>query len=493
MCFTMDRLYTADFSSIFGAKYANPFNFGQIDSLIWPIFNGIERSKALTNLLELKNHDGISYFYHRKISIEDEKVELLSANIKCGLIQAMDLKRSYGITNEDVLTVVKRDPEMFKGILSFNLENSAISELESIANQIPVVGVVLYPSFCKIDITEVDNENFSELLNYCKKKKYFVKIDIGNMNLPENFAEFTTYDKFKSFLSRNSDNIIIISGLDILGDFNLYYQLLKLCNNLWIEVDPRNFGGMTPTDCFKELFSIKGFIQNSWHRLMIGSATPTLEISQMKRGFLEATEKLNFPQRNLLRSWAFRNTNRLTPAIFKPGIEPSVFDAVRNVKKIKHVENDNVVTITFKVEMRSFAITQLLFISDLIKDIFKTCREENPQFKDGDIFIRSYHTTTTLIINEHEIGNFLDMHYKFAELSTKDSSQFLHTVRALENRPDFNYFDHEMANSYGNRQLILPVLDGKVEIGGRENFYVLVTFGPRTFNIHIKVKLTKNK
>jgi len=97
MCFTMDRLYTADFSSIFGAKYANPFNFGQIDSLIWPIFNGIERSKALTNLLELKNHDGISYFYHRKISIEDEKVELLSANIKCGLIQAMDLKRSYGI------------------------------------------------------------------------------------------------------------------------------------------------------------------------------------------------------------------------------------------------------------------------------------------------------------------------------------------------------------------------------------------------------------
>ncbi len=189
MCFTMDRLYTADFSSIFGVNYANPFNFGQIDSLIWPIFNGIERSKALTNLLELKNHDGISYFYHRKISIEDEKVELLSANINYGLIQAMDLKNSYGITNEDVLAVVKSDPEMFKGILSFNLENSAISELESIANQIPVVGVVLYPSFCKIDITELDNENFRELLNYCKKENYFVKIDIGNMNLPDNFAE----------------------------------------------------------------------------------------------------------------------------------------------------------------------------------------------------------------------------------------------------------------------------------------------------------------
>ena len=121
-------------------------------------------------------------------------------------------------------------------ILSFNLENSAIPDLESIANQIPVVGVVLYPSFCKIDITDVNNENLRELLNYCKKKEYFVKIDIGNMNLPENYAEYTTYDKFKSFLSRNPDIIIILSGLDFSGDFNLYYQLLKLYNNLWLSL-----------------------------------------------------------------------------------------------------------------------------------------------------------------------------------------------------------------------------------------------------------------
>lgn len=489
----MERLYQPDFSSIFGAKYASAFTYGQIDSLIWPIFNEIEGSKALTNLLELKNHDGRSYFYNRKICIEDEKVELFSSNINNGFVQAMDLYKAYGITNEDVLSVVRSDPEIFKGILSFNLENSAIPDLESIANQIPVVGVVLYPSFCKIDITDVNNENLRELLNYCKKKEYFVKIDIGNMNLPENYAEYTTYDKFKSFLSRNPDIIIILSGLDFSGDFNLYYQLLKLYNNLWIEVDPRNFGGMTPTDYFKELFSLKGFIQNAWHRITIGSATPTLEISQMKRGFLEATEILNFPQRNLLRSWAFRNANRLSPSIFEPTLESNLFRAVKEIKKIKQIENDNEVIISYNVKMRSFAITQLLFITDILNDLFKSCIEENPHFKDGEIFIRSYHTTVSLIINEHEFGNFLDMHYKFAEISSRDSSQFLHTVRALENRPDFNYFDHDLANNYGNRQLILPVLDGKIKIGSRENFYVLVTFGPRTFNIHIKVKLTKDK
>jgi len=266
-----------------------------------------------------------------------------------------------------------------------------------------------------------------------------------------------------------------------------------LFNNLWIEIDPRNFGGMTPTDCFKELFSLKGFIQNAWHRIIIGSATPTLEISQMKRGFLEATEMLNFPQRNLLRSWAFRNANRLSPAIFKPIVESNLFGAIKEIKKIKQIENDNDVIISYNVKLRSFAITQLVFITDLINDLFKSCLEENPHFKDGEILIRSYHTTVSLIINEHEFGNYLDMHYKFAELSSRDSSQFLHTVRALENRPDFNYFDHDLANIYSNRQLLLPVLDGKIKIGGRENFYALVTFGPRTFTIHIKVKLTKDK
>ena len=489
----MERLYQPDFSSIFGARYANAFTYGQIDSLIWPIFNEIEGSTALTNLLELKNHEGRSYFYHRKINIEDEKVELFSSNIKHGFVQAMDLNKSYGITNEDVLSVVRSDPEIFKGILSFNLENSAVADLESIANQIPVVGVVLYPSFCKIDLTDVNNQNLLELLTYCKKKEYFVKIDIGNMNLPENYTEYTTYDKVKSFLSRNPEIIVVLSGLDISGDFNLYYQLLKLYNNLWIEIDPRNFGGMTPTDCFTELFSIKGFIQNTWHRIIIGSATPTLEISQMKRGFLEATEILNFPQRNLLRSWFFRNANRLSPAIFEPIVESNLFGVIKDIKKIKQIENDNAVIISYNVKLRSFAITQLLFITDLIKNLYKSCLEKNPHFTDGEIFIRSYHTTVSLIINEHEFGNYLDMHYKFAEMSSKDSSQFLHTVRALENRPDFNHFDHDLANEYSNRQLILPVLDGEIKIGGRENFYALVTFGPRTFNIHIKVKLTKGK
>jgi len=160
----MENLYQPDFSSIFGANYVNAFIYGEIDSLIWPIFNDVKPSNTLTNLLKLKDSYGKTYFYNRNISIEEEKIELNCSNIKYGLIQAMDLHRSYGITNEDVISVVKKEPEVFKGILSFNLSSSAIPTLESIQNQIPVVGIVIYPSFLKLDITKTSNEYFNELI-----------------------------------------------------------------------------------------------------------------------------------------------------------------------------------------------------------------------------------------------------------------------------------------------------------------------------------------
>ncbi|MFX0048762.1 MAG: hypothetical protein ACFE8G_11420 [Candidatus Hermodarchaeota archaeon] len=117
----MEKLYQPDFSSIFGAIYANAFIYGQIDSLFWLIFNDFKPSNLLVNLINLQNSDRTKCFYYRKISIEDEKIELHCSNIKYGLIQAMDLHRSFGISNEDVMKVVRKEPELFKGTLSFDL------------------------------------------------------------------------------------------------------------------------------------------------------------------------------------------------------------------------------------------------------------------------------------------------------------------------------------------------------------------------------------
>jgi len=490
----IERLYQPDFSSIFGKAHANAFFYGQIDTLIWPIFTDVDKSPQLKKLSKLKNENNSEYFYHRKISIKDLKVELNCSNLNLGLIQAMDLGRGYGISNSDVIAVVKKEPKMFKGVLSYNLgtNDDFNPDLKKAEQEIAIAGVVLYPSYTQLNLLDDKNTSLKELLSYCKKKNVFVKIDIGNSYLPKNYPDYTSYDKIKAFLSKYPNNIFVLSGLDISGDIHLYYQLMKYYTNLWMEIDPRSFGGMTPKDCFKQLFSIKGFIQNCWYRILIGSATPTLESPQVVRGFLEATEELPFAQRCLLRTWALRNVNRINKSIFQPLLESEVEqNTVLSINEEEKIENSYEVNLVYKIKLGSYSITQLVFITKLVKQIFDETLKKYPNLKNGELFIRSYHTTTSLIINEHEYGNYLDLHYQFAEISKKDSSHFLHTVKALENRADFNHYDHELASTYGSRELTLPILNRKLEIGGRENFYLLVTFGPRTVQLLVKVKLLK--
>ena len=494
----IERLYEPDFSCIFGEKYANAFLYGQVDSLIWPIFNDIQMSEELEQLLKLKNQEGREYFYRRKISLEDEIIELNCADIDLGLIQGMDLGRKYGISNLDVINVVKKNPSIFRGILSYDLSihsgnKDILSDLNKIKEEIKIAGIVLYPSYTRLDLLDDENIELKNLLNYCKENNYFIKIDVGNLFIPDNHSELTSHTRLKSFFSRNPENTFVLSGMDVSGDFNLYYQLLKYFNNVWIELDPRTIGGMTPTDCFRQIFALKGFVQNCWHRLLIGSATPTLEISQMVRGFLEATEELPFSQKCILRTWAFRNVNRLNYSTFPPlkNADLSLFNPILKIDKDKIIENAIEINITYKVKLRSYSITQLIFLTKLIKKLLEDALNNYPNLQNGEFFIRSYHTTTSLIVNEHEYGNYLDLHYKFAETSKKDSSKFLHTLRALENRADFNAYDHILATTYGSRQLTIPIINKKLEIGSRENFYILVTFGPRTIQIFVKIKFIK--
>jgi thiamine phosphate synthase YjbQ (UPF0047 family) len=494
----IERLYQPDFSCIFGEKFSNAFLYGQIDSLIWPIFNDVEKSEKLKTLLKLKNQEGRECFYHRKISIDDEIVELNCSNTDFGLIQAMELGREYGIANSDVVNTVKKNPIIFRGILSYDLstnssEKDFLSDLKQIEKEIKIAGVVLYPSYTKLDLIDEKNSKIKDLLKHCKHNNYFIKIDIGNLFIPENYAEMTSYTKLKSFFSMQTKNIFILSGMDFSGDFKVYYQLLKYFNNVWIEIDPRTIGGITPTDCFSQLFALKGFVQNCWNRILIGSATPTLEISQMMRGFLEATEELPFSQKCILRTWALRNVNRLNYSIFPSlnNADLSLYNPIQKIHKGNIIENDKEVNILYKVELRSYSITQLIFLTKLIKKLLVEALKNYSNLQNGELFIRSYHTTTSLIVNEHEFGNYLDLHYNFAEISEGDSSNFLHTVRALENRADFNAQDHKLATNYGNRQIILPIVNQKLEIGSRENFYILVTFGPRTFQLYIKIKFIK--
>ena len=487
----MERLYQPDFSSIFGKPYSNAFSYRQIDSLIWPIFSNIGRTQYLQNLLDLKDQNNRNCFYYRNISLEDHLIELLSSNIVVGLVQAMNLSRSYGIDNKDVSTVLKSNSIVYKAIYSFDLGKDHISELIELEKTSEIAGIVLYPSFIQKDLTDKSNQNQRELFEYCKHKNYFIKVDLGNNFLPENDPSFINYDKVKLLLSREPEIIFILSGIDFSGNFAPFYELMKLYRNLWLEIDPRNIGGITPKKLFYSLFQIPGFIQNLWNRITIGSATPTLEISQMYHGFIEASEDLRFGQKNLLRTWSFRNINRINSKIFTPEFDPDIFYPIKSIEKITKVETQSEIREIYKINIRSYSIIQLIHISDVMMQIFNTIKEEYPEIENGQIIIRSNHTTTTLIINEHEVGNYLDLHYDFAEYTIQDSSDYLHTVGALENRADFNHFDHLIANAYGSRQIIVPIVNKQLKIGSREDFYVLVTFGPRTISLLLDIRLDK--
>lgn len=494
----IERLYQPDFSCVFSKEFSNAFLYDRIDSLVWPIFEDVEKSESLTQLLSIQDTHAHQFFYRRKIDLTDYRVEKDCSNIGQAFLQAMEIGREYGISNYDVINVVKKAPDIFKGILSFDLSNedkneNAIETLEKYQSQIDIVGVALYPSYTGLNLATHDNQNLADLLNYMAEHNLFLKLDIGNSNFLDYHNGCVSKDILHSFLSHYQKNIVVLSGLDISGDFRLYYQLMKYFNNLWIELEPRTIGGMPPTAYFQELFQIPGFIQNTWQRMMIGSATPTLECSQMARGLLESTEDLTFSQKCLLRTWAFRNANRLKPELFKPPNQEDInqYNTIRAINQEKVVESKNDVNIIYKVKLRSYSITQLIFLTDLVNKILQKATDQFPNYDNGELFFRSYHTTTTLLINEHEVGNYLDFHYKFAEQSRQDSSPYFHTVSALENRADFNRFDHDLASFNGRKQITIPIMDGNLEIGGRENFYVLVTFGPRTFSLYFKVTLVK--
>ena len=125
----IEHLYQPDFSGIFGERYSNAFLYSQIDSLVWPIFKNMEISDHMQNLLDLKSANGRRRFYHRKITVEDEEVELHCSNIDIALIQGMDLGRKYGISNSDVIAAVKKKSKLFKGILSYDFSKNTSQQI----------------------------------------------------------------------------------------------------------------------------------------------------------------------------------------------------------------------------------------------------------------------------------------------------------------------------------------------------------------------------
>jgi thiamine phosphate synthase YjbQ (UPF0047 family) len=220
---------------------------------------------------------------------------------------------------------------------------------------------------------------------------------------------------------------------------------------------------------------------------LLASGSPTLETSQLVRGWYEATSSLDINFQHLLRIWGLRNGNRIF------NIKPLTPQRKSSFTYSLDSESENASTINlgYDIFVQSTAITQLISIQSAINTILTEIKKNNPSIHSGSITIKSYHTTVSLIVNEHEIGNFLELHYKFAKESMSNSQNFLHTVAAKENRADFNFPDHLLASKYGKRSVTYHIRDGEISRGSREHVYTLTTFGPRCMRIGMDVVLYK--
>jgi thiamine phosphate synthase YjbQ (UPF0047 family) len=489
----LDQLYCPDFSAILGPEFRNPYDYPMIDSLIWPTLTDVKLDEKGKKLIELSLDGDHPVFYRRKIPINNLVTELKASGLKGACMQAIDLGREYGISSEIVIEYAKKYPKLIFPIISPLLTKDGIIALKKNINK--AVAVVIYPSYQNIDLAVITNE-LKELCKICLDKSIPIKIDLGNMYFPNNTQENCTPAKVRKFVSSFPNNVFILSGIDILGDGLAMINILRFERNLNLEFDPRTFGGITPVSFFTKIFEIPGFVQNNWNRILLGSVTPMLESSQLTRGWWNATEKLPFAQQCLLRTWMYRNIHH----IYKlPPLAENTLGNVKDAKlgvilEPKIVEkSENELFIQQDLALNSFSITQLLYITPIILEAVNILTEKFAEYPFGEFTLKSYHTTTSIIVNEHEFGNYLQLHYQMAEDTMLPAEDMLHTVAAAENRADFNYPDHILASTRGDKDFTVPIMDNKIQLGGRENLYVLVTFGPRSLKLSMTIKLFKGK
>ncbi|NMC05401.1 MAG: hypothetical protein GYA24_09325 [Candidatus Lokiarchaeota archaeon] len=482
------RLYCPDFSAVFDGKFANPFAFPLVDSLQWPLLVDITMDTEAKELLTIKDERKHEVFYHRKLTFDQWDIERACSGFGHVLFQALYLDDTHRITNHHVIGSCIGVRGRASAIICPELKGNDVAYMNT--NASVVAGVVFYPLFQAID---VDAPTFQTVMACCDENKIPVKWDFYQHSIAKSATMQAWLPRILAMLAKYKNVQFIFSGLDIV-EIEAAAQKMKYYPRVWLEIDPRVMGGLHPAGFFKGVFSLPGFLNNCWDRVIIGSATPTLEASQLVRGLWEASESLPFHLQCLVRTWLPRNALRIFKLpLDKITIEPDFskvdrFQWKETSRTIIELKDYKQVIIDFEVKLQTFAITQLLWIHPTLEKTWSAVKKDFPAIETGDLLIRTYHTTTSLIMNEHERGNYLQMHYDFAVKTRDDPSDKLHTVAAEENRADFNYPDHLLASTVGDRSLTIPITAGKLDIGGRENAYVLVTFGPR--NVKLKFRFT---
>lgn len=100
---------------------------------------------------------------------------------------------------------------------------------------------------------------------------------------------------------------------------------------------------------------------------------------------------------------------------------------------------------------------------------------------NGMVLVRTLHTTTSILVNEHEHGFLNDLHAKLQQIVPEDVPYGHDDFSKRTNVPPderVNGFAHIQASLLGS-QVLIPVREGKLVLGRWQSILFVELDGPR--------------
>jgi secondary thiamine-phosphate synthase enzyme len=134
-----------------------------------------------------------------------------------------------------------------------------------------------------------------------------------------------------------------------------------------------------------------------------------------------------------------------------------------------------------KAFVKSEQSTQLIAITDQIREIV-----QKSGVKNGMVNIFTQHVTTALTINEDDPKLEEDIARFMVKAVPEDDSYAHHHFFRKDGRMAVNAYSHIRASLLGSN-ITVPLQDGRMILGGRQNIYLVELDGPQLRDLAVQI------
>ncbi len=144
-------------------------------------------------------------------------------------------------------------------------------------------------------------------------------------------------------------------------------------------------------------------------------------------------------------------------------------------------EGERLKVYTEILKLRSKKNLELINITSRVREVVS-----KSGIKEGACLVFSMHTTTGLLMNEAEPGLEKDIPRFLRKLVPEKGNYYHHHYLHKDGRMAVNAWAHLRSILLG-LNLVIPVKDGQLLLGGRENIYLVELDGPQQRNVVVQV------